>query len=153
VTCDFQRRQTLRRVNCRMSRSAFLYCWWITEAMGGHPNCTLTILTSNRFKVCRQLSSSCTLRLCEAGLHTTFRISIGQLLNTDAKFSSSIFSLWPMWLWPIWSVADMVQTPSSHPHCKTRGWPLIWYYALWLGSFQLLHGKAVAIYFVPLSLP
>jgi len=114
-------------VPCHWQAELF-YCRWRTKAIDdcSNSNYATDILTLKRFEICRQLLSFLTLCLCEPGVNTTFRV-----LNLDWLYwqmltlnSSTIFCVadmvihfgrygifvWMMWLWPIWSVADMVQT-------------------------------------------
>ena len=78
-----------------------------------------TLTTRIKYPVDWQLWSC--LHLCETGLHATFWVSNGYILNVYT-FSCGRYgySLWPMWLWTIWSVADMVQTPSAYCTLNTQ---------------------------------
>jgi len=110
-----------------MSRSyqqKLFYCWWRTKAIDDCSNSN-----SKRFEICQQLLSSLTLCLCETGVNTTFRLFESRLTSDYLQMTlngSTIFVadmvihfgryglfVWPMWLWPIWSVADMVQTRAA----------------------------------------
>ena len=77
-------------------------------------------LTSKRFEICRQLLSSLTLCLCKTGvlnldwlgLLTILTLNSSTIFVADMviRFGRYGLFVWMMWLWPIWSVADMVQT-------------------------------------------
>ena len=100
-------------------------------------------LPSKRFEICRQLLRSFILsayarrdcvRRFESRLTTykmlalnssrpTFLWPIWLFLLADMVFSCGRcgrgrYSLWPISLWPIWSVADMVQTHVWHPAAR-----------------------------------